>query len=73
MHESDFKILDNRFIGVNDELLLLKESKESFGNTSVESLDIRFMSNSHFSEYKKISEKVNNDCAKCISLQTNNF
>ena len=73
MHESDFKILGNCFIGVNDELLLLKKSLESFGNTSVESLDKRYMSNSHCYEYKQISEKVNNDCAKRITLHTNNF
>ena len=73
MHESNFKILDNCFIGVNDELLLLKESLESFGNTSVESLDTRSMSNSHFSEYKQILEKISNDFAKHISLNTNNI
>ena len=51
----------------------MKESIENLGNTSVESLDTRYMSNSHFSEYKKILEKVNNDCAICISLHENNI
>ena len=73
LHENNFKILDNRFIGINDELLLLKESIESLGNTLVGSFDTRYMSNSHFSEYKQISEKINNDCAKRISLHTNNI
>ena len=71
MHENDFKIFNNRFIGINDELLLLKESIESFGNTLVESLDTRYKSNSCFNEYNQISEKVNNNCAKHISLHTN--
>ena len=73
MHESDFKILKDRFIGVINELLLLKECIETLGNTFVESLDLRYMSNSHFSEYKQISEKVNNDCSKRISLHTNDI
>ena len=73
MHENDLKILDDHFSGINDELLLLIESIESFGNTSVKSLETRYMSNSHFSKYKQISEKVNNDCAKRISLHTNHI